>query len=516
VQVRAAGVGALGAAAALAVGELAGGVVAGVPSPIDAVGQQVVDGLPGPAVTGAIATFGAANRPLLTAGTVLVVLALGALAGRLAVDRPRVPVLVFAAGGTLGFAASIAQPGAGPVAVAAALAVAVGVGLTVVDRGRRLEIGSSPAPAAVPPMRRRALAADPTDPPVARRHFLRLTLGVTAGAVLIGVAGRRWLGSGPDPAAFPLPPATRRLPVPGDDLATQVPGVTPALTPVDDFFRIDTALGVPRVDPDTWRLRIHGRVDREVELTYDELLALPLHEVDATIACVSNEVGGGLVGTARWLGVPLADVLALAGVRADAEQVFSRSVDGWTAGFPVELAHDGRQALVAVGMQGQALPTRHGFPARLVVPGLYGYVSATKWLAELELTAWDGVDGYWVPRGWAKQAPVKTASRIDVPRGGTQVAAGPTTVAGVAWAPTRGIAAVEIAVDDGPWQRAALVPVATDDVWVQWRVVLELPPGTRRLTVRASDGTGTTQPAGPRPPAPDGAEGWHTVQIVVT
>jgi hypothetical protein len=270
---------------------------------------------------------------------------------------------------------------------------------------------------------------------------------------------------------------------------------------------------VPRVDPDTWRLRIHGRVDREVELTYDELLALPLREVDVTIACVSNEVGGQLVGTARWLGVPLTQVLELAGVRDDAEQLLGRSADGWTAGFPIEVALDGRDALVAVGMQGETLPAVHGFPARLVVPGLYGYVSATKWLTELELTAWDGVDGYWVPRGWAKEAPVKTASRIDVPRPGTRVMAGDVVVAGVAWAPTRGIAGVEVAVDDGPWIAADLVPVGSDDTWVQWRADVPLPPGRHRLAVRATDGSGALQAAGPRPPAPDGAEGWHTVTI---
>jgi hypothetical protein len=205
----------------------------------------------------------------------------------------------------------------------------------------------------------------------------------------------------------------------------------------------------------------------------------------------------------------------MAGPRPDAEQVLSRSVDGWTAGFPLGVATDGRRALVAVGMQGQALPARHGFPARLVVPGLYGYVSATKWLAELELTAWEGVDGYWVPRGWAKEAPIKTAARIDLPRAGGRVAAGAVTVAGVAWAPTRGIGRVELAVDDADWTEAELVPVATDDTWVQWRVDLPLPPGSHRLTVRATDGTGAVQPPGPRPPAPDGAEGWHTVVVEV-
>jgi hypothetical protein len=287
------------------------------------------------------------------------------------------------------------------------------------------------------------------------------------------------------------------------------------MTPIDDFFRIDTALGVPRVDPDTWRLRIHGRVEREVELTYDELLALPLREVDVTIACVSNEVGGQLVGTARWLGVPLAEVLARAGVRDDAEQLLGRSADGWTAGFPVALALDGRDALVAVGMQGETLPAVHGFPARLVVPGLYGYVSATKWLTELELTAWDGVDGYWIPRGWAKEAPVKTSSRIDVPRPGAAVAAGDVVVAGVAWAPTRGIAGVEVAVDEGSWSPRSSCRAAARTPGCSGTPSVPLTPGRHRLTVRATDGGGDVQSAGPRPPAPDGAEGWHTVDVEV-
>jgi DMSO/TMAO reductase YedYZ molybdopterin-dependent catalytic subunit len=507
VDARAAGAGIVGAAAAVAVGELAAGLVPAIPSPLDAVGQRVVDGLPGAVVTGAIAAFGPANRPLLFASTLLVVLGLGALVGLIARARPVIPVVTMAAAGVLGGLAGAAQPGADPLLVAATMVVAVVAGLLALRAGLAADLAPSAAVGAL---------ADPRDPPVARRRFLGFVGAATLGVAVAGVAGRRWLAGGPDPAAtVVLPSPARRLPPPGPDLAARLPGVTPALTPLDRFFRIDTALGVPRVDPDHWRLRVHGRVERSVELTYDDLLALPLEEVDATIACVSNEVGGDLVGTARWLGVPLADVLAMAGPRSDAEQVLSRSVDGWTAGFPLGVATDGRRALVAVGMQGQALPARHGFPARLVVPGLYGYVSATKWLAELELTAWEGVDGYWVPRGWAKEAPIKTAARIDLPRAGGRVAAGAVTVAGVAWAPTRGIGRVELAVDDADWTEAELVPVATDDTWVQWRVDLPLPPGSHRLTVRATDGTGAVQPPGPRPPAPDGAEGWHTVVVEV-
>jgi DMSO/TMAO reductase YedYZ molybdopterin-dependent catalytic subunit len=501
--------GALGVGAALAVGELAAGVLSGVPSPVDSVGQLVVDGAPAPFVTGAIATLGAANRPLLAVGTVLVALLLGAAAAVVGRDRPAVTGAVFAAAALLGIAASVAQPGAsGPlvvVVVAGAAALGHLVLRFVLRRGAARDDATAEAQV------RTAPGVD-----ASRRGFLRLAVGTGATVLVIGAAGRWWLGGGRvDPASIALPAPARRLPAPGPDLATSVGGVTPAMTPIDRFFRIDTALGIPRIDPETWRLRLHGRVDREVELTYDELLALPLREVDATIACVSNEVGGQLVGTARWLGVPLSDVLALAGVRADAEQVLSRSADGWTAGFPVELTRDGREALVAVGMQGEALPAVHGFPVRLVVPGLYGYVSATKWLTEIELTGWDGVDGYWVPRGWAKEAPIKTASRIDVPRARDTVSAGDVVVAGVAWAPTRGIERVEVAVDEGPWRPADLVPVGTPDTWVQWRTTVPLAVGRHRLVVRATDGTGALQAEGPRPPAPDGAEGWHTVEVEV-
>jgi DMSO/TMAO reductase YedYZ molybdopterin-dependent catalytic subunit len=515
----AAAAGALGVATALAIGELAAGLLPGVPSPLDAVGQLVVDGAPAPIVTGAIATFGAANRPLLALGTVIFALLIGAAAAVVGRDRPWRTGGVFAGAGALGAGAGLARPGVSGPLVVLVMVVAAAAGHTVLRR--TLPAGTAPrrtdasvAHDAQPSARPAAPASTGTTPWVGRRSFLRLAIGTGAAVLLVGAAGRWWLGGARiDPASIALPAPARSLPPPGPDLAASVAGVSPALTPIDDFFRIDTALGVPRVDPDTWRLRIHGRVDREVELTYDELLALPLREVDATIACVSNEVGGQLVGTARWLGVPLSQVLELAGVRDDAEQLLGRSADGWTAGFPIEVALDGRDALVAVGMQGETLPGVHGFPARLVVPGLYGYVSATKWLTELELTAWDGVDGYWVPRGWAKEAPVKTASRIDVPRPGTRVTAGDVVVAGVAWAPTRGIAEVEVAVDEGPWIVADLVPVGSDDTWVQWRADVPLPPGRHRLAVRATDGSGVLQAAGPRPPAPDGAEGWHTVTV---
>jgi DMSO/TMAO reductase YedYZ molybdopterin-dependent catalytic subunit len=279
------------------------------------------------------------------------------------------------------------------------------------------------------------------------------------------------------------------------------------VVPNDDFYRIDTALLLPQVDPSGWSLEVTGLVERPFRLDYDELLALPQLEAYVTLACVSNEVGGELVGNALWQGVPLRDLLARARPRREATQVLGRSVDGFTAGFPIEAAYDVEAAMVAIAMNGEPLPVSHGFPARIVVPGLYGYVSATKWLAKIELTRFDEVDGYWIPRGWAKEGPIKTQSRIDVAR--------PGVIAGVAWAPTRGIERVEVRVDDGPWREATLATALDLDSWRQWRLPWRPEPGTHEIAVRATDGTGATQPEERTDVAPDGATGWHTVGVTV-
>ncbi|HIE21826.1 MAG TPA: molybdopterin-binding oxidoreductase, partial [Acidimicrobiia bacterium] len=263
-------------------------------------------------------------------------------------------------------------------------------------------------------------------------------------------------------------------------------------------------------------LTVKGRVDRPYTIDFYDLLDLRMVERDITLSCVSNRVGGDLVGNARWLGVPLSEILDRAGVRPDAEQIVGRSVDKFTVGFPVEAAYDGREALVAVGMNGEPLPFEHGFPARLVVAGLYGYVSATKWLAEIELTGWEEFDAYWVPRGWAKEAPIKTQSRIDTPRPGQRISAEPRLVAGVAWAPTRGISKVEVRLgSDAPWIEAELSDPLSESAWVQWKVDWNPGPGRHLLSVRATDGEGLLQDERVRPPAPDGATGWHTIQIFV-
>jgi DMSO/TMAO reductase YedYZ molybdopterin-dependent catalytic subunit len=282
-----------------------------------------------------------------------------------------------------------------------------------------------------------------------------------------------------------------------------------------DFYRVDTALTVPRVDLASWRLTIGGMVDSPVELSFADLLDRPLVERVVTLNCVSNEVGGPYIGTARWLGVPLAPLLREVGVRPDADQLLARSVDGMTIGTPTAALLDGREPLLCVGMNGEPLPVEHGFPVRMLTPGLYGYVGACKWLRELEATTFADVDAYWVERGWSPQGAVKTASRIDRPAPFTRLDAGTVPVAGVAWAQGRGIRAVEVQVDGGPWQQATLLPVPSVDTWVQWRYDWPATPGSHTLSVRATDGTGAVQPEARATPFPDGATGWHTITVSV-
>ncbi|GAB3144670.1 molybdopterin-dependent oxidoreductase [Microbispora hainanensis] len=349
----------------------------------------------------------------------------------------------------------------------------------------------------------------------------RLLTGAAAGVAVAGVAGfGGWLLKGSKDAELArrgvsrmLPRAARpAAPIPaGADL--RIPGLSPFVTPNADFYRVDTALVVPSVDPARWTLKIHGLVDRPVELTFADLLKRPLMEADVTLTCVSNEVGGPYIGNARWLGARLADVLREAGIRREADMLLSVSEDGWTCGTPVDVVMDGRDALLAVAMNGEVLPESHGFPVRQVVPGLYGYVSATKWVTEIRVTRFDQDEAYWTPRGWAPKGPIKTQSRIDLPRDGDDVTLGRTTVAGVAWAQHRGVDAVEVRVDGGAWQQARLAQVPGPDTWRQWSLDLVLTPGRHTIAVRATDASGYTQTADEAPPAPDGATGFHTITV---
>ncbi|PRY02189.1 molybdopterin-dependent oxidoreductase [Allonocardiopsis opalescens] len=358
-----------------------------------------------------------------------------------------------------------------------------------------------------------------------RRRFVlaaTATAVLSAGAAATGIAvGAARSEAGASRSAIRLPaPASPAGPVPaGADLG--VPGVEPFTTPSEDFYRVDTALVVPQLNAMRWRLRLHGQGVRERSYTYADLLAHPgLVERDVTLACVSNPVGGPYVGNARWIGVPLGALLREAGVRPPSEggradQLVSRSSDGMTIGTPVEDVMDGRDAMLAIGMNGRPLPVEHGFPVRMVVPGLYGYVSACKWLVDLELTTFDAFDAYWVPRGWAARGPIKTQSRIDTPRPGSGIPPGRVPIAGVAWAQTRGITAVEVRVDGGPWRPARLAAEDSADTWRQWVLDWDAAPGEHTIQVRATDGDGTVQTEREAPPAPDGASGWHTIDVTV-
>jgi DMSO/TMAO reductase YedYZ molybdopterin-dependent catalytic subunit len=502
--------GAVAVGAAIAAGELAAGVL-GAPSPLLAVARFIVDIQPPGAKDFVVSLFGQNDKVAFEVFIVLVALLVGGGLGRLAPSQPDLANGILAAFAGAGFAAALRDPNNVLALSALVAGIEAIVGIWVLRRLIPLAAGMPRTP-----------SADLPATPDWRRRSLLLSGGAIAvGSLVAGTVGRYLLErqrAPATPADLPAAPVGVDLP-PGADIATNdltQAGLTPIVVPNEDFYRIDTAFIPPSVDRDAWRLKVTGLVDREVELTYDELVAMPIVEQFVTIACVSNEVGGNLVGNARWTGVALRDVLAIAGVQGSADQLVGRSVDGWTAGMPVEwVMEPSREPMIAVGMNGEPLPRAHGYPARLIVPGLYGYVSATKWLAELELTTFDQFHGYWVPLGWAERAPVLTQSRIDVPTSGARVPAGSVAVAGVAWAPDRGVRTVEVSVDDGSWQAAALSAPISKATWVQWLFRWDATPGPHRLSVRATDGTGEVQTDLASPPAPDGARGHHTITVNV-
>ena len=504
--------GAVAVAAALGVGELLAGIL-GAPSPLLSVARFIVDIQPPGAKDFVVALFGENDKVAFEVFIILVALAVGAGLGRLAPARPDVSAGILAVFAGAGFAAALRDPNNVVVLSAAVAGVEAVAGIWVL---RRLVALATSGRAAT-----NGADAPPSPLDWRRRSLLQAGGALAVGSLFAGWIGRSLLERQRAPAApsdLPAAPVGVELP-PGADIATNdliEAGLAPIVVPNDHFYRIDTAFIPPTVDRATWRLRLAGLVDREMELTYDDLIALPVIEQYVTIACVSNEVGGGLVGNAKWTGVALRDVLAIAGVQPAADQLVGRSVDGWTAGMPVEWVMDeSRVPMIAVGMNDEPLPRAHGYPARLIVPGLYGYVSATKWLTELELTRFDLFKAYWVPLGWAERAPILTQSRIDVPSHRAQLQAGSVPVAGVAWAPDRGIAGVEVQVDGGPWQPATLSAPISDATWVQWLFRWDATPGEHQIAVRATDGTGEVQTDLRSRPAPDGARGHHTISVGV-
>jgi DMSO/TMAO reductase YedYZ molybdopterin-dependent catalytic subunit len=494
-----AAIGVLSAAFGVAVAELLAAATRPQAGPLVAVGGAVIDAAPTPLKEFAVRTLGTNDKPVLLGTIGLALVIFTALVGILSVRRRWVAIAGAAVFGLAGALAAALRPAAAGYDVVPSLvgaAVAGGTLLFLLHRSRR------PVP------------TDSGTTGSDRRTLLRTAALVAGGAVIAGgsseVVGRVRGG------AVTKSREAIRLPVATDPAKPLPAGAGPGfVTANKDFYRVDTALTVPGIEVGTWRLRIHGMVGREVQLSFDDLLKRPLIERDVTLNCVSNEVGGPYVGTARWLGVPLAPLLRELGVEPGADQVVARSVEGMTIGTPVETVLDGRDTMLCVAMNGEPLPLEHGFPVRMLTPGLYGYAGACKWLTEIELTTFADFDAYWVRRKWGARGPVKTASRIDKPAPFAELAAGKLTVAGVAWAQGRGIKSVEVRVDDRPWAKAELLPVASTDTWVQWRYDWPATAGLHTLSVRAIDGTGAVQTEQRATPFPDGATGWHTVTATV-
>ncbi|MDE0578583.1 MAG: molybdopterin-dependent oxidoreductase [bacterium] len=561
--------GIVAAGGALGLSEILSGLSRKIPSLVVSVAEEIVDITPGFIARWSIDTLGTAQKPALVWGIVIVSILLGAVLGWPSRKRwwvmPAGLVVFAVVGGWAAARNPLSSDGLGWMSglLSGAFGIAVFMSLYALALFSRLSREEEPSEdeARPVPMVGRGRFND-------RRRFVG-AVGIMAGASLAGGLLGRWLrrrdtvegaregvaealqgrtiatptsratprptesasepatptatatpeSAGAEPTAEPTPEATAE-PTPSvtaepvrEPNFDYIAGIAPLITPNEDFYLIDTALSYPQIDPADWSLRIHGMVDQEVEISFDELLDLGLVREQVTLSCVSNRVGGRLVGNAEWVGVPLATVLDQAGVQPRATQIVGRSVDRWTAGFPTAVALDGRIAMVAVQMNGEPLPISHGFPARLVVAGLYGYVSATKWLSDIELTTWEAFNGYWIPRGWAKEGPIKTQSRIDVPRRDSTIDPGPTAIAGVAWAPSRAIEKVEVQVDDEDWVEAELSRETTINSWRQWMVTWNATPGEHQVRVRATDGTGTTQTSEISNPAPDGATGWHTIQV---
>ncbi|WP_341956266.1 molybdopterin-dependent oxidoreductase [Microbacterium sp. LWH13-1.2] len=514
----------------LATAELFALIFARSASPLLAVGGFVIDIVPQPFKEFAIATFGEYDKIALLVGLGLAVVIASAIAGILQLLRPPLGVIALVVAGALSTAAIVTRAGVTPLAFLPPVLGTIAGSIIIVLLIRRLIAWrASAVPAAM--VDRKGETAEPADAEaeasdgkpakaMGRRQFFILAGIASVAAVVVGVASRTVsmtvasVASIRDALKLPSPKSTVTVPK-GAEL--DIPGLTKLITPNKDFYRVDTALTVPTIDPETWRLVIDGMVDQRVEMSFQDILDMGLDEYAVTLTCVSNEVGGGLVGNAVWLGVPLRDVLKKAGVKSGADMVLSKSVDGYTASTPLSaLTDDNLDAILAVGMNGEPLPLEHGFPVRMVVPGLYGYVSATKWLTELKVTTFDKDEAYWTPRGYSAEAPIKFASRVDTPKVGQAVDAGRIPIAGVAWAQTVGIERVEVRIDEGDWMPATLSAPINENTWVQWFMEWDATPGTHYVAVRAINKNGDMQIEERAPIAPNGSSGWQRSLIRVS
>ncbi len=506
-RVRYAVSGVLAALTGMSVAHLAAGLTVPSTSPVLSVGSTVIDLTPTPVKEFAVARFGTADKPILIGSVLIGVVALASLAG-LAERRRRglgvagLLVLVALAGASVLTRPSATLIDLVPTVVAAvvgsaALWTATGESLPGIRSRVRSEHGGAP----------RAMSS--------RRGFVLLAGGLTVAAAGAAATGQ-WLATARTRIAEIVLPAAREAAAPfPQGLETTIDGITPLRTPTADFYRVDTRLTLPRIDLNSWRLTIDGDVDQSLSFSLPELLDLPMIERDISLTCVSNDVGGQYAGGARWLGVRLTDLLDRAGVGDTADQLLSTDVDGFRIGTPLKVATDGRDTMIAVGMNGEQLTAEHGYPARLVTPGLYGYVGATKWLSKLTLTTYAADQAYWTERDWATDAPIKIASRIDVPRALARIKPGPTKIAGIAWAQHRGVGTVQVSIDGGAWTDAELGPDVGVDYWRQWYVDWEATSGQHEVAVRAITQNGDVQTSARATPFPNGSSGWQKVVVRV-
>ncbi len=536
--------GLLASAVGVCVGFLVAGFTGPVGSPVVAVAELAIDLSPPALKNFAIKEFGTNDKLVLQIGVVVVLAILAVFIGQAAQRRQRNGLIGIGIFGLVGLIAAATRPTAGPAALLPSLAAAGAAGFALTRLARAAgQVPARPVPASDEPAshepashepashepasdaaagsaaagsQRRTASLSVYEP--ARREFMRtstVALGVAAASYGAGrLLSERASVTAAEKAVKLPPPITKapRLPT-GVDL--RLPGLSPFITQNANFYRVDTAIVLPQIPPSSWQLRIHGLVSRELTVTFDDLLKRPLIEDYITLTCVSNPVGGPYISNAKWLGASMRSLLREAGVKAGADQLFCTSFDGFTSGTPVATAMDGRDALLAVAMNGQPLPVAHGFPVRTVVPGLYGYVSACKWITDINVTTYQANQSYWAQRGWFDQAPIKTESRIDLPTGQTTIKAGKHAIAGVAWAQHKGIDAVEVRVDKGPWKQATLAAVPDIDTWRQWVLYWDATPGNHLIEARATDATGYTQTAVQEPPEPNGATGYPIVQVNV-
>lgn len=514
---RTVGVGALAglisAGVLFAIAELFAAFFGPVASPLTSVGSTFIDFTPAWMKNFAIATFGTNDKMVLLLSMGIVAALLSAVAGVVALKSLRIAMGMVGAFALVMAVCIITRSGAGPSDLLPLL-IGTSAGLWAL-RFLSQSLLSQPG----------TRSTEQTDPAQgvapSRRTFLIRSAALAGVAVVAGFGGSVLSASRNTARAFrdalKLPsPRIKAAALPAG-VQAPVDGVTPFVTPNEDFYRIDTALIVPELDPETWELRVHGMVEEELRITFDELLKSELIESHVTLTCVSNVVGGNLAGNAKWLGLPLREVLARAKPTAGADMVLSTSSDGFSASTPLPVLQDDRDAMLAIGMNGEPLPLEHGFPVRMVVPGLYGFVSATKWVVDLEVTTFAEKAGYWTSRGWSSHGPIKTASRVEVPRAFGRIPAGKVSIGGSAWAQTKGISKVEIQLDDGAWQQATLADEASVDTWRQWSYIWNnAPAGTHKVRVRAYDTAGELQIEDQAPPEPDGSTGWHSINFTVT